>query len=58
MVFALFSFIYFVAISNKISCRYLNTIIIQSDQDLTPLTKLMDTIEYISGQEQSREDLD
>ena len=57
MVFALFSFIYFVAIS-KISCRYLNTIIIQSDQDLTPLTKLMDTIEYISGQEQSREDLD
>ena len=31
-------------------------IIIQSDQDLCPLTKLMDTIEYMNGQEQSRED--
>ena len=33
-------------------------IIIQSDQDLCPLTKLMDTIEYISSQEESREDSD
>ena len=33
-------------------------IIIQSDQDLCPLTKLMHTIEYINGQEQSREDPD
>ena len=33
-------------------------IIIQSDQDLCLLTKLMDTIEYMNGQEQSREDPD
>ena len=31
-------------------------IIIQSDQDLCPLTKLMDTIKYMNGKEQSRED--
>ena len=33
-------------------------IIIQSDQDLCPLTKLMDSIEYMNWQEQSRKEPD
>ena len=33
-------------------------IIIQSDQDLCLVTKLMNTIEYMNGQEQIREDPD
>ena len=56
MVFFHSSFIHFLAINSKILCRYLNTFfIIQSARDLCPLTKLMDIIEYMNGQEQSRE---
>ena len=52
------SFFYFLAINNKILRRSQHFVIIQSDQDLCPLTNLMGTMKYINGQEQSREDPD
>ena len=55
MDFFLSSFFYFLAIINRILRRYLNSIIIQSDQDPCQHTKIMDTIEYMNEQEQFRE---
>ena len=55
MVFFLF-LLFFLEIKNKIQCITSLSeqfIIIQSDQYPCPLTKLMDTLEYINGQEQS-----
>ena len=59
--FSLLFFFFFFFLGNKqqaITSLSQHFIIIQSTQDLCPLTKLMATIEYMNGQEQSREDPD
>ena len=64
MVFvSLFFLLFFGNKQQDITSLSQHFIIIQSDQDLCPLTKcpltkLIDTIEYMNGQEQSRDDPD
>ena len=51
-MYGIFSFFFLIVSVNnkKILCRLSqHFIIIQSDQDLCPLTKLMNTMEYITG---------
>ena len=58
VVFSLFYLLFIGNTQQDITSLSQHFIIIQSDQDLCRLTKLMYTIEYMNRQEQSREDPD